>query len=1042
MIMKMRIIKAVVLFFCLLAVSGFAEYDPNRTEQHTILMSASPYVTKTLSGNSSLALPGTPVEIEDFVIGTTPGSVSDSVPPHNIYAYKISDPCTAGPKTNIVIMAGNHPGETSGSWALQGMVDFCASDDANAVYLRQIANVYVYPLGNPDGRYIGSGRGNPEVEARIDAGTLPEHTINDHNRLWQLEGYGLSTIDALVGAMKADTGGEAEYFLDFHSGSKNGASFYYTVPSLYDCLFAIEFAALDPHDGGGYLVGPSVDLRPGDFRMTRVWAMRPEELNARYGFTPENSGSGTTTQRLELGRLYGLGVYNALIVIAEDPNADYLKLKDVSDDWLINNLEPVQLIAHWNFDDDDANDSSGNEHHGTIMGSVTIVEDANIIGAGNKVAYFPGDTSSFINCGGGGGGGTWADFAGDKMTIAAWFRTDGAFYTSYQYVCAKENMWRISRYSTSENIRFFNTGLAGGSTGDLIGTIKADDGEWHHVAGVYNGTNRYLYFDGELDNSDSRTGNLAETTWDIYIGGNGSNPGRTWRGWIDDVRLYNCSLSEDEITALARRFSAPVAWWKLDESGVSTAADSTGNGHTGTLHNNPTWQPSGGQLDGALSFDEVDDYVTVTDFDYTNESNEFSLGFWFKLADVSGSGYQYVFSHGLEQEYNNLDIYFRESEQSNPGTLTTRIRLNAGDKWQVSTPAALADGQWHMYTITVSSVDGATVYIDDESVLTNSAIKGASFNPGTALYLGARQDLNPNRHYGSPAADDGLLDDVRIYDYVLTLGEIEQMYQDAKGIIPPELVCSEHPAGDLNDDCVVNSLDFAVLGSTWLKSSEEELAEEYFSDNVSTYEYIDSTWSHNIDGGDNRVLVVTIAVEDNNELVTMDVNSITYNGVSMNPITGSNIVVSSGGTELKTQMFYLLEADLPEPGHYTVAITYEGSVLQRLGGSFSRANVAQQAPEAVATNSNTGQDTISTDITTVTANAWVVDVVAGDDQGSFSTTTGGMTERWDVSGNDAGSTAAGATKSPASAGLTTMSWSYSSGANMLAHSIAAFETLD
>jgi len=191
------------------------------------------------------------------------------------------------------------------------------------------------------------------------------------------------------------------------------------------------------------------------------------------------------------------------------------------------------------------------------MGSVTIVEDANIVGAGNKAAKFPGDTSSFINCGGGGGGGTWADFAGDTMTIAAWFRTDGAFYTSYQYVCAKENMWRISRYSSTENIRFFNTGLAGGATGNLIGTIKADNGEWHHVAGVYDGTNRYLYFDGELDNSDSRTGNLAETTWDIYIGGNGYNPERTWKGWIDDVRLYDYALSPSAVEWLYEGSPAP-----------------------------------------------------------------------------------------------------------------------------------------------------------------------------------------------------------------------------------------------------------------------------------------------------------------------------------------------------------------------------------------------------------------------------------------------------------------------------------------------------
>jgi len=364
----------------------------------------------------------------------------------------------------------------------------------------------------------------------------------------------------------------------------------------------------------------------------------------------------------------------------------------------------------------------------------------------------------------------------------------------------------------------------------------------------------------------------------------------------------------------------------------------------------------------------------------------------------------------------------------------------------------LADGQWHMYTITVSSVDGATVYIDDESVLTNSAIKGASFNPGTALYLGVREDLNPDRHYGSPAADDGLLDDVRLYNYALTPDDVDLLYQGSDPCEPSEFICAEKPDGDLNDDCKVNLLDFQILAADWLKgivygegvSANEFYSVDYAPTDVVWYEAIDATWTHMLGGGDNRVLVVALAAEDDSES-DLAISSVKYNNVEMNIVPDSNVIAISDPNKVKTVLYYLLEADLPEPGYYTVAALYAANdVAQRLGGSVSRANVVQQAPEAVATNSNTDQDTISTDITTVTANAWVVDVVAGDDQGSFSTTTGGMTEQWDVSGSFStrGSTAAGATKSPASAGLTTMSWSYSSGTYMLAHSIAAFETLD
>jgi len=827
--MKVQIIAVGVLFVLLSAVSGFAdtldEYNTDRTEQHTITMSSSPYVTKTPSGNSALALGGTPAEIEDFVIGTTPGNTNPSYdlsPPHNIYAYKITDPCTSGPKKKAMIATGNHNTETAGSWAFQGMVDFLVSADPEADWLRQHVEFYIYPLVNPDGRYTATGRGSPEQEA--------EGFGTDHNRVWHTCGQGLSTIDALTVAMRADTCNDVDFAFDYHGG---GSDFFYIMPSQADCPYVKAFAEREPS------VGPH--LRSGDYRMLRIWPLRPEGLNAEFACTPENhEGTGTVQDKLDLGKSYGLAIYDVLI--AEDPNTDYLELKEEAENWLVDNLE-VRV-----------------------------------------------------------------------------------------------------------------------QTGELVG------------------------------------------------------------------------------------------WWKLDESGVSTAADSTGNGHTGTLHNNPTWQPSGGQLDGALSFDKVDDYVTITDFDYTNDSNEFSLGFWFKLADFSGDEYQYVFSHGLEMEYNNLDIYFRESEKSDPGALTTRIRLNEGGKWQQSTPEALADGQWHMYTITVSSVDGATVYIDDESVLTNGGIKGASFNPATDLYLGARQDLNPDRHYGSPAADDGLLDDVRLYNYALTPDDVDLLYQGSEPCEPSGFICVEKPDGDLNDDCKVNFLDFQILAADWLEgivydegvSANEFYSVDYTPTDVVWYEAIDATWTHMLGGGDNRVLVVAL-IGEANDVNNLAIASVKYNNVEMNIVPDSNVIAISDPNKVKTVLYYLLEADLPEPGYYTVAALYAANdVAQRLGGSVSRANVAQQAPEAVATNSNTGQDTISTNITTITANAWVVDVVAGDDEGSFTTTTGGMTERWDVSGDDStrGSTAAGATKSPASAGLTTMSWSYSSGTYMLAHSIAAFETLD
>ena len=197
------------------------------------------------------------------------------------------------------------------------------------------------------------------------------------------------------------------------------------------------------------------------------------------------------------------------------------------------------------------------------------------------------------------------------------------------------------------------------------------------------------------------------------------------------------------------------------------------------------------------------------------------------------------------------------------------------------------------------------------------------------------------------------------------------------------------------------------------------------------------SWQHTIASSDKRILVVGIAGEDNdvNDLV---ISSVTYNDVNMALVEGSSKIASSGSpiSHTKTELYCLLDANLPSlPGDYTVTVTYNGNVEQRCSGAISLANVDQRDREAVATNSNVGQNTISTNITTQTDNAWVVDVVGCGNSGSFLTATSGMTERFDVSSDS--STAAGSTKPVESAQETTMSWTHY-GANRLAHSVAVF----
>ncbi len=286
---------------------------------------------------------------------------------------------------------------------------------------------------------------------------------------------------------------------------------------------------------------------------------------------------------------------------------------------------------------------------------------------------------------------------------------------------------------------------------------------------------------------------------EYYFDETSGNPGGTDSGWQDNATYQDAGLSpstqytyqvkardkssNQNETGYSTSKSATtqeipaepnlVGWWKFDENSGTTAADGTGT-NDGTVYG-AVWV--GGTRGNALSFDEVDDYVTIPDFDYTNASDEFSVCFWFKIDDVAGTLWQYMFSHNTYNVDNSLNVYFRESsEVENPEKVRTVVRLNDSTTWAYDTPASLADGQWHMYAITVSSTDGGKIYIDGSSVGSDPNLKGASFNPSTDIYIGARCDLNADRFYGNPSTDDGLLDDVRIYDEVLSADDIDGLY--------------------------------------------------------------------------------------------------------------------------------------------------------------------------------------------------------------------------------------------------------------------------
>jgi len=163
-----------------------------------------------------------------------------------------------------------------------------------------------------------------------------------------------------------------------------------------------------------------------------------------------------------------------------------------------------------------------------------------------------------------------------RITVSAWIKVN-AFNRSFQTIATKgDSAWRIQRWSNTNGIEFACTGLPHNQYGNITGNISVNDGQWHHVAGVYDGTQIYLYIDGVLDVSLPTSGSINTNNYKVMIGENAQtrpSQNRCWNGWIDDVRVYNRGLSAVEINTVKAggAVSGLVAHWRLDEAGSNVA---------------------------------------------------------------------------------------------------------------------------------------------------------------------------------------------------------------------------------------------------------------------------------------------------------------------------------------------------------------------------------------------------------------------------------------------------------------------------------------
>ncbi len=199
------------------------------------------------------------------------------------------------------------------------------------------------------------------------------------------------------------------------------------------------------------------------------------------------------------------------------------------------------LVGHWPLDE--IRDGKTLEGNDGILTGVVFGEPEAVAGKVGQAIQFDGK-DDFVDLG------ARPEFnLSNQISIACWIKVN-AFDKEWQALVTKGDLsWRLSR-GEENNLHFACTGVW---PEWVHGKKNVNDGQWHHVVGTFDGNKLSLYIDGQLDAAATLVTaprKIHITDDPVYIGANSQEEGRNWNGLVDEVRLYNYALSEEEIQAL------------------------------------------------------------------------------------------------------------------------------------------------------------------------------------------------------------------------------------------------------------------------------------------------------------------------------------------------------------------------------------------------------------------------------------------------------------------------------------------------------------
>ena len=310
-----------------------------------------------------------------------------------------------------------------------------------------------------------------------------------------------------------------------------------------------------------------------------------------------------------------------------------------------------------------------------------------------------------------------------------------------------------------------------------------------HVVGIIDGNyDTHLYINGVKQSESANMSSLGDTNYELTLGE--ATYQDTIDGALDDVRIYNRVLSDEEIQRLYELGGTThvnktittnpdlenglVGRWTFDGDLSQQITDLTGNGNNGYLvtgGESTSTKIVPGAIGQGLTFDGTDDYADMGDSSELDfGSSDFTVSVWAKRHALSTSyDNQWAvnkWKSGGSVGQNEFNLGFGCASGSDYPCFT----VESGTTYYTATSSiAIADtNAWHLLTGVREGSD-IKVYVDGVLGDTLNYGGGAINNAGRTFRVA--QSANTASFFTNASFDD-----IRLYNRALSAEEVQRLY--------------------------------------------------------------------------------------------------------------------------------------------------------------------------------------------------------------------------------------------------------------------------